>query len=91
MRDHSFESLLAPPVAAIVPSRTPVLTGLIADQRRIHDTQDRLADLWTSFRAERLALYRDLGALPYESWDAFYADLSASPAAPAPPAGSPAR
>ena len=27
--------------------------------------------------AERLALYRDLGVLPYENWDAFYADLSA--------------
>jgi hypothetical protein len=97
MRDHSFESLLAPPVAAIVPSLTPGLTGLIADQRRIRDAQDRLAHLWTSFRAERLALYRDLGALPYESWDAFYADLSSSPAAgplsaaPTPSARTPER
>ena len=89
MRDHSFESLLAPPVAAIVPSLTPVLTGLLADQRRIQSPRIASTDLWTSFRAERLALYRDLGPCP-TNWDAFYADLSANPAATAPPAGSPA-
>ena len=59
---------------------------------RGQEAQDRLIALWTSFRVERLALYRDLGVLPYDHWDAFYADLSApGRAAPEPdPAAAPA-
>ena len=53
---------------------------------RGHEAQDRLIAHWTSFRAERLSLYRDLGVLPYDNWDAFYADLSA----PGRPADEPA-
>ena len=39
--------------------------------------QDRLVGLWASFKAERLALYRDLGVLPYDDWKSFYDDLAA--------------
>ena len=68
------------------PSRTTLIQGLVDAFGRIPEAQDRLIALWTSFHAERLALYRDLGVLPYDNWDAFYADLSApgSPSAEQP-------
>jgi hypothetical protein len=96
LRDQAFERLFYPSNREAVSSRTPAIRGLIDDLGRLRDAEDRLAALWTSFRAERLALYRDLGALPYDDWDAFYADLSAGhaaveapQAAPAPPTGPP--
>ena len=39
--------------------------------------EDQLLELWTTFRAERLMLYREIGVLPYADWKAFYADLTA--------------
>jgi hypothetical protein len=45
----------------------------------IRDAQDRLVELWASFKAQRLALYRDLGILPYDDWKSFYDDLAALP------------
>ena len=53
---------------------------MIDQQAQIVATQDRLTGLWTSFRSERLALYHDLGVLPYADWKSFYADLSAATA-----------
>ena len=86
-RDQAFERLLAPPVGVIRSSRSPLLEGLIEQVTQVVKAEDRLAALWTSFRTERLALYRDLGVLPYNDWHSFYADLSAGPvAAPAVPA-----
>jgi len=85
--DQAFERLIAPPVGAIRSSRSTQLDRLIEQVTQVVKAEDRLASLWTSFRTERLALYRDLGALPYNDWHSFYADLSAGPvAAPAVPA-----
>lgn len=92
VKDQSFERLFSPPSGAGASPRTPVVRGLLDDLERVRDSGDRLIVLWTSFRAERLALYRDLGALPYDNWGAFYADLMAEPAAAGQaPADAPAR
>ncbi|MFI5460250.1 MAG: hypothetical protein ACHRXM_32940 [Isosphaerales bacterium] len=80
MRDQAFERLLAPSVG-VTTSRSPLLEGLIEQVTRVLTVEDRLAALWTSFRTERLALYRDLGVLPHNDWNSFYADLSAGPVA----------
>jgi hypothetical protein len=84
LRDQAFERLVAPPSPAVT-SRSSLVQGVIEHQKLIVEAQDRLIDLWTSFRAERLALYHDLGMLPHQDWKSFYADLSAV-AATAPPA-----
>jgi len=76
MRDQAFERLLAPSVG-VISSRSPLLEGLIEQVTQLLSVEARLAALWTSFRAERLALYRDLGVLPCNDWNSFYADLSA--------------
>ena len=39
--------------------------------------EDQLIELWTVFRAERLALFQDIGMLPYTDWKMFYAELTA--------------
>ena len=68
-----------------------MIQGLVNNVARLREAEDRLAAIWASFRTERLALYRDLGVLPYENWDAFYADLSAGHGAAEPaPAAAPA-
>src|SRR5262249_52237139 len=77
LRDQAVERLFVPLTREAASPRTPAIRGLVDDLVRIRDAEDHLATLWTSFRAERLALYRDLGALPHDNWDAFYADLSA--------------
>jgi hypothetical protein len=82
---------------------TTAIIEAINHMRRVWVAEDQLVANWASFRLERLALYRDLGVLPYDNWDAFFADLSARPSAteptptapagpqPTPPAPPPAR
>jgi hypothetical protein len=80
LKDQAFERLVAPaPPSPVVTSRSSLVSAVIEQETRIVQAQDRLIWLWTSFRAERLALYHDLGVLPYQDWKSFYADLSAAP------------
>jgi hypothetical protein len=75
--DQTFERLFAP-AAGVNSSRSLLLERLMQQISQVKAVEDRLVSLWTSFRAERLALYRDLGALPYGDWKSFYDDLSAA-------------
>jgi hypothetical protein len=78
LSDESFERIVqgAPQGPSF---RAPTVQGLINDLDRIREAEDRLVALWAEFRAERLEMYRDLGTLPYDNWDAFHADLSIRP------------
>ena len=76
LRDQTFERLVAPRTE-VTSSRSPLLKELIEEANEILKVEDRLGGLWTSFRAERLAFYRDLGVLPYKDWSSFIADLYA--------------
>jgi hypothetical protein len=76
IKDQSFERMISPSPAS-VSGRSPKLDGLLEAVAQIRRIEDRLVTLWTSFRAERLALYRELGVLPYADWASFYKDLSA--------------
>ena len=51
--------------------------GSSAQENQRLNAEDQLITLWTSFQMERLALYRELGVLPYDDWNSFYKDLSA--------------
>jgi hypothetical protein len=75
LQDQALERLLAPPTAGIT-SRSPLLKALIEQITTVAKTQEQLATLWTSFRAERMSIYRDLGTLPYDDWQSLYADFS---------------
>ena len=78
LQDQAFERMVAPSTGAIS-LRSPLLEGMIEHGNRSCEIEDRLVSLWMTFRAERLALYRDLGVLPYKDWTAFYADLALRP------------
>ena len=92
MADEVFQLFISTTTPVAGSSRSLMLHDVIDNMRHVWETRDRLVALWTSFRAERLALYRDLGELPYDNWDAFYADHSAPGRARAPeaPAAAPA-
>ena len=76
--------LVAPPgggTSALAQSTRAMLgTQSLLDQSvQIHRAEDRLVGLWAAFNGERLALYRELGVLPYDDWKSFYDDLAARP------------
>jgi hypothetical protein len=77
LRDQAFERMVSPPTAR-VSGRSPLLDGLLGHLTQILQDEDRLVTLWTSFRVQRLSLYRELGVLPYSDWASFYQDLSAN-------------
>ena len=54
-----------------------VVIGLLGPQTQRRNAEDRLVTIWTSFQTERLALYRELGILPFDDWKSFFNDLSA--------------
>ncbi len=80
--DEVLEQVVSPPaggtqaLAQAVGARIAT-QGLLDQFVQIERAQDRLVGLWASFKAERLALYRDLGVLPYDDWKSFYDDLAA--------------
>jgi hypothetical protein len=72
-----------------VPARPLCLQRAIEQLDRASQAKDRLIAIWTAFRSDRLALYRDLGELPFSDWKTFYADLSAGTVVAGPaPAGA---
>jgi RNA polymerase sigma factor (sigma-70 family) len=80
--DQVLEQVVAPPAGgtqAIAQSAGDrIATQALLDQLdQVRSAQDRLVSLWASSKAERLALYRDLGVLPYDDWKSFYDDLAA--------------
>ncbi len=52
--------------------------SLLEQFTQLQRAQDHLIGPSSAFKAERLTLYRDLGAFPYDDWKSFYADLGAT-------------
>lgn len=84
--DDVLTQLVAPPaggthgLAQAVGARLAT-QGLLEQLDQVQSAEDRLVGLWASFQADRLALYRDLGVLPYDDWKSFIDDLAARPGA----------
>jgi hypothetical protein len=90
LADQSFERLCSP-ADGNPASRSTIVWALLDHADGLRRSVDRLIALWTTFRADRLALYRELGVLPYNDWTSFYGQFAATPSSPqeAPP-GQPA-
>ncbi len=87
VNDTAFERLIAPPLTPQGAEQRSLggdIKDLIEQQSKTFLIRDRLVDLWASFRADRLALYRDLGAMPFDDWKSFYDQFIAKPGPPAP-------
>ncbi len=72
------------PAAGAMSLGTAQVADLVGLQDELRANRDRLVALWTSYQARRLALARDLGALPADDWPGFFASLTARKAGPGP-------
>jgi hypothetical protein len=75
-KDQAAEQLIAPPVGGgdgEGPVRLPAIPigNILSSQAAILASQDRLVALWAEYQAGRMALHRDLGMMPFTSWDDF--------------------
>jgi hypothetical protein len=74
--DQGFDRLVHPRpegrVLAQAANTALNTTAVLQAQTRLYRGQSELVTRWLQFKIERLELYRELGVLPYENWDAFY-------------------
>lgn len=80
-KDHAQRLIFAPPAPAGVPAvsvtdATAMLAQCTVNRMRC---EQRLVAYWTTYLIERAALYRDLGAMPYETWASFLSQFTPAP------------
>jgi hypothetical protein len=75
-KDQAGEQLIAPPAGAAgtaqVANAATQTNNLTGAQNRILGIQNALVIAWLQYELQRLQLYRDLGTLPYDEWEAFH-------------------
>jgi hypothetical protein len=75
-KDQAFEQIVAPPTGAAgvaqVAQAATQTSNLVAAQGRLIGAEVTLTQNWQLYETQRLQLYRDLGNLPYDEWEAFY-------------------
>lgn len=74
-KDQAQEQIVAPPpVGAAVNSASAAAQtiNLISFQSSIFSSQGNLIANWINYQLYRLQLFRDLGTMPYDEWEAFY-------------------
>ncbi len=94
--DQSQEQLVAPTAGGAQGgggnSQVSAQTiNFVNNQRQIPTTQNQLVQSWVNYETFRLALYRDLGLMPYEEWEAYHGLFPTKPSEQPnlPPAGAP--
>ena len=71
-KDQAFEAIIAPPQGPSAGAQGAVqTTNLVGFQQSVVNNENNLISLWYNYQTQRLILYRDLGILPYEEWEAF--------------------
>ena len=71
-KDQAFEQIIAPPASTNVNNNAATQTlSLISAQSGVINSENSLVNLWYSYQVQRLQVYRDLGTLPYDEWEAF--------------------
>jgi hypothetical protein len=77
-KDQAFENIVAPPAsgagggAAGNASGAVQTQNLIQAQNSLIQVENTLITTWYNYQVARLTVYRDLGTLPYDEWEAFY-------------------
>lgn len=98
-KDQSQENILAPPAGGAgqgqANNAATQTLNLTQAQQRIAQFQGQLTNTWLQYQTQRLALYRDLGIMPYDEWEAYYelfpsntAESGGAPGAGSEPAGA---
>jgi hypothetical protein len=75
--DQWSEQVTRPPAggtAALAQAVNAVtqLTGVLQTQSRLYRGRTELVSQWLRFKEQSLKLYRELGTMPYDNWEAFY-------------------
>ena len=76
LKDQSFEQIVAPPAGgtqalAQTANAATQTTNLLKFQGRLIASMLHLTNGWQAFETARLIVYRDIGILPYDEWEAF--------------------
>ena len=74
-KDNTVRQLFAPPGAGADAGGTQSIATvqqLTQSQQNILGAQNRLIGTWVNYQTQRLILYRDLGIIPYDEWEAYY-------------------
>jgi hypothetical protein len=76
LKDQAFEQIVAPPAAgggglAQVANAATQTTNLLTFQGNLITAMLSLTNGWSSYQTQRLIVYRDIGILPYDEWEAF--------------------
>ena len=77
LKDQAFEQIIAPPQAATAQelARTAnaatQTTNLITFQNTLFSSEVALITYYQTYELARLTVYRDIGILPYDEWEAF--------------------
>ncbi len=70
-KDQSFEQLVAPPQPSATSQGAVQTNNLITAQGNVIGQENNLVTLWYQYQLFRLQVYRDLGILPFDEWEAF--------------------
>jgi hypothetical protein len=76
LKDQSFEQIIAPPAGgtqslAQTANAATQTTNLLNFQGQLITAMLALTNGWASYQTQRLIVYRDIGILPYDEWEAF--------------------
>src|SRR5208283_1442035 len=77
LKDQAFEQIIAPPQAATgqglaqSANAATQTTNLINFQVTLFNSEVALIQLYQAYELARLTVYRDIGILPYDEWEAF--------------------
>lgn len=78
LKDQAFEQIVAPPQAgagaqglAQTANAATQTNNLIGFQNGLIGGESTLLNQWAAYELARLTLYRDIGTLPYDEWEAF--------------------
>jgi hypothetical protein len=74
-KDNAQRLIFAPPGPGDAGASTQVTAQtqqLVSAQTTILGAQNNLIGFWVNYEQLRLSLYRDLGTIPYDEWEAYY-------------------
>jgi len=77
LKDQAFEQIIAPPQAATgqglaqTANAAVQTSNLIGFQNTLFSSEVALTTYYQTYQAARLTVYRDIGILPYDEWEAF--------------------
>ncbi|GIW88482.1 MAG: hypothetical protein KatS3mg108_2806 [Isosphaeraceae bacterium] len=87
-RDQALQQLIAPPDQGagaggfnpnLAASQATQTLNFIQSLNNILVQQNSLIQLWVNYQSLRLALYRDLGIMPFDEWEAYYELFASNP------------